>query len=413
MSKLGPGFLTGVSDDDPSGIATYSQAGAQFGSSMLWTTLFTYPLMTSIQEISARIGRVTGRGIAGNIRKFYPVALLHFIVVLLFISSMLNLGADIGAMAAAMELLVGKHDLHIFAVVFGLVSLIAQVFIPYRPYVRALKWVSLSVFTYVGVVLAVDIPWRQVLHDTVVPSLSWDRGYLMALAAILGTTISPYLFFWQSSQEVEEQQAAPGEEPLKRAPEQATAQFERIRADTYLGMAISNAIAFFIMLTAAVTLHTHGKTDIQTAAQAAEALKPIAGNFAFALFSLGIIGTGLLAVPVLAGSAGYAVGEALKWRTGLDRKPPKAKGFYAVIVIATVLGTALNFSSIDPIKALFWSAIINGVVAVPILIVMMSMATSKKVMGTFVIPRTLVVLGWTTSLVMGVAAVAMFVSLDR
>jgi NRAMP (natural resistance-associated macrophage protein)-like metal ion transporter len=404
LKKLGPGFITGVSDDDPSGIATYTQAGAQFGTALLWTALFTFPLMAAIQEISARIGRVTGHGVAGNIRRHYSPLLLYFIVALILVANTINIGADIGAMAAALELLVGRDRFHLFPLLFGAVSLAAEILLPYRTYSSALKWVSLSVFAYVGIVLFVQIPWQQVLHDTLLPTISTNDDYMMMLVAVLGTTISPYLFFWQSSLEVEEQKATPFEEPLKKAPQQARCQFERIRADTYTGMAVSNVVMYFIILTTAMTLHAHHVTNIQTTAQAAQALRPIAGPYAFVLFAMGIIGTGLLAVPVLAGSVGYAIGEALRWPTGLDRKPYKAKGFYCIIGLATAVGTALNFFRIDPFRALFWTAVINGIISVPILFVLMRMAGNAQVMGKFTIPRKLSIAGWLTTGAMTIAA---------
>jgi NRAMP (natural resistance-associated macrophage protein)-like metal ion transporter len=410
IRKLGPGFITGVSDDDPSGIATYSQAGAQFGTSMLWLALFTFPLMVAVQEIAARIGRVTGHGVAGNIRRHYPPWLLYGIVALILVANTINIGADIGAMAAALEMLTGRDRFHLYPLLFGAVSLLAEIFLPYRRYSAALKWISLSVFAYVGIVLFVRIPWLQVAHDTLLPGIEPDDSYLMMLVAVLGTTISPYLFFWQSSLEVEEQRATPGEEPVKKAPHQARGQFQRIRADTFAGMAVSNLVMYFIMLTTAQTLHLHHVTDIRTTAQAAEALRPIAGPYAFTLFAMGIIGTGLLAVPVLAGSVGYAIGEALRWPTGLDRKPWQARGFYCIIAVATAVGTALNFFGVDPIRALFLTAVINGLIAVPILVVLMRMASDVRVMGRFVIPRRLALAGWLTTAAMTVAAVALVIN---
>ena len=404
---LGPGLITGAADDDPSGIATYSQAGARFGYGTLWTLLFTFPLMVGIQLVSARIGRVTGNGLAANIRQHYSPVLLHGIVGLLLIANTINIAADIGAMGAGLKLLIGGPA-HVYAIVFGVLSLLLQIFIPFPRYAPILKGLTLALFAYVATVFTVHVPWSEVLLNSVLPSLSLRADYLVVIVAIFGTTISPYLFFWQASQEVEEQRAALDEQPLKLAPEQAQAQFRRIKLDTYLGMGFSNLVAFFIMLTAAVTLNRHGITEIETSAQAAEALRPLAGDFAFFLFSAGIIGTGLLAVPVLAGSAAYAVAEALKWPIGLGRPLSQAKGFYAIVTVATVLGVALNFSSIDPIKALFWSAVINGVIAVPIMAVMMLMAARGDVMGQFVVSRRLRILGWLATGVMAVAALAMF-----
>jgi NRAMP (natural resistance-associated macrophage protein)-like metal ion transporter len=404
--KLGPGLITGAADDDPSGIATYSQVGAGFGYSMLWTTFITFPLMVGIQVVSARIGRVTGNGLAANIRQRYPAWVLHSLVCLLLLANTINIAADIGAMAAALKLLIGGPA-HWYAILFGLLSLVLQIFIPFPRYAPILKMLTLSLFAYVATVFVVQIPWGTVIQHTIMPSISFSADYVVAVVAVLGTTISPYLFFWQASQEVEEQRAAEGEEPLKEAPEQAQAHLQRIKIDTYIGMGFSNLIAFFIMLTATVTLHLHGVTDIQTSAQAAEALRPIAGEYAFMLFSAGIVGTGLLAVPVLAGSAAYAVAESFEWRIGLGRQLTEAQGFYMILALATFLGVALNFTSIDPIKALFWSAVINGVIAVPIMAVMMLMAARADVMGQFVITPRLRILGWLATAVMAIAVLAM------
>ncbi len=409
LQTLGPGLITGASDDDPSGIATYSQVGAQFGFSILWTMLFSYPLMTAIQEICARVGRVTGRGIAANLRTHYPRWLLFPLIALLLIANTLNLGADIGAMGAALKLLIGGPA-SLYAAVFALGSLLLEIMLSYTRYAKVLKWLCLALFAYVGVVFAVKVPWGEALRGTVLPHVALNAEYLTALIAVLGTTISPYLFFWQASAEVEEMHAIPGEKPLKRTPEAAPAEFARIRWDTYLGMGVSNLIAFFIILTAAVTLHSHGVTKIDTAAQAAEALRPVAGQFAFLLFGIGIIGTGLLAIPVLAGSAAYAISEGLHWRAGLEKRPNEAIGFYAVLSAATLLGLAMNFTSMDPIRALFWSAVINGVVAVPIMVVTMLMAANRKVMGDFTLPGGLRFMGWLATAVMGLAAIGLFVT---
>ena len=407
LQTFGPGLITGASDDDPSGIATYSQVGAQFGFSVLWTMLFSYPLMAAIQEISARVGRVTGRGIAANLRQHYPRWLLFPIIALLLIANTLNLGADIGAMGAALKLLIGGPA-SLYAGVFAVGSLLLEIFLSYNRYATMLKWLCLALFSYVGVIFAVKVPWGEALRGTVLPSIAFNAEYLTALIAVLGTTISPYLFFWQAAAEVEEMKAVPGEKPLKRTPGEATREFARIRLDTYLGMGVSNLIAFFIILTAAVTLHTHGLTHIDTAEQAAEALRPVAGQFAFLLFGIGIIGTGLLAIPVLAGSAAYAISEGLRWKTGLERRPNEAIGFYAVLTVATLLGLGLNFTLMDPIRALFWSAVINGVVAVPVMVVMMLMAVDSKVMGEFTLPGGLKFMGWLATAVMALAAIGLF-----
>jgi len=407
--KLGPGLVTGAADDDPSGIATYTQVGAGFGYSLLWSTFLTFPLMVGIQMVSARIGRVTGHGLAANIRRRYPRWLLYSLICSVVIANTINIGANIGAMGMALKLLIGGPA-HLYAVMFALTSLVLQIFIPFSRYAPILKLLTLSLFTYVGTVFVVEVRWNEVFYNTVMPSISFKADYAVAVVAVFGTTISPYLFFWQASQEVEEQRATDGEEPLKKAPEQAKANLDRIRIDTYVGMGFSNLIAFFIMLTAAVTLNFHGVTHIQTAAEAAEALRPVAGEFAFLLFSMGIIGTGLLSLPVLAGSAAYAVAESFNWRIGLERKLVEARGFYMILTIATLLGVILNFTPIDPIDALFWSAVINGVIAVPIMAVMMLMAVRSDVMGQFVISAHLRILGWLGTIVMALAVVVMGVT---
>jgi NRAMP (natural resistance-associated macrophage protein)-like metal ion transporter len=410
VKKLGPGLITGAADDDPSGIATYSQGGAQFGLNLLWAMAFTYPLMVGIQVVSARIGRVTGKGLAGNIREHYPRWLLYLIVSLLLVANTVNIAADVSAMGDALALLIGGPG-HVYSAVFGVFSLLLQIFIPYSRYVRMLKWLTLALLAYVATVFVVHIPWWQVARSMVFPKFEWNATTITTLVAVFGTTISPYLFFWQASQEVEELQADPHAQPLKDAPNQARASFLRIKIDTYFGMGFSNLVAFFIMLTAATTLHIHGVTDIETSAQAASALRPIAGEFAFLLFAAGIVGTGLLAVPVLAGSAAYALAGAFNWKKGLELKPGNAKRFYAIIAVATLAGVAISLSPINPIKALYWSAVINGVISVPIMAVMMLMAARTDVMGRFVVTRRLKWLGWLATGVMTVAVVAMFVTL--
>jgi NRAMP (natural resistance-associated macrophage protein)-like metal ion transporter len=404
---LGPGLITGASDDDPSGIATYSQAGAQFGYDLGWLMLFSWPLMCAIQEISARIGRISGRGIAGNLKRHYPAPLLHGIVALLVVANTINLGADLGAMAAALKLLIGGPQLA-YVALFAMASALLEIFVRYSRYVSVLKWLTVSLFAYVGVALIVKLPWGTVARKLVIPDIAPNAAYLTVVVAILGTTISPYLFFWQAEEEAEEVKERSGAKPLLRAPEQAAAELRRIRWDTIIGMGFSNAVALFIILTTAATLHAHGITDIQTSAQAAEALKPIAGRFAFLIFALGIIGTGLLALPVLAGSSAYALGESFGWHVGLTRKPGRAKRFYAMIAAATLVGAALNFTPIDPIKALFWSAVINGVVAVPVMVMMMLLSHNSKAMGAFRLPRLLLIIGWLATATMALASIGMF-----
>ncbi|MDB5456687.1 MAG: Mn2+/Fe2+ transporter, partial [Caulobacter sp.] len=397
----------GASDDDPSGIATYSQAGAQFGYGLSWVLLFSWPLMCAIQEISARIGRVTGRGVAGNLKRHYPAPLVHGVVTLLVLANVINIGADLGAMAAALKLLIGGPQL-IYVALFGAVSVALEIFSRYSRYVSVLKWLTLSLMAYVGVAFVVHVPWRTVAEALIVPHVTFSAGYLTAIVALLGTTISPYLFFWQAEEEVEEVKARPEAWPLARAPQQAPSEFRRIRIDTYVGMAISNLVALFIILTTAATLHAHGVTDIQTSAEAAQALRPIAGPLAFFVFALGIIGTGLLALPVLAGSSAYALGEAHGWHVGLGRKPHRAKAFYAAIAVATLVGIVLNLTPIDPIKALFWSAVINGVVAVPVMALMMHLSSHETAMGPFKLPVGLRIVGWTATGVMALAAIGLF-----
>jgi NRAMP (natural resistance-associated macrophage protein)-like metal ion transporter len=416
LRRLGPGLITGASDDDPSGIGTYSQAGAQYGYGLLWTMIFSLPLMVAIQEISARIGRISGRGLAGNIRRYYSAWLLYPIVFLLLIANTINLGADIGAMGDALKLLIGGSSL-LYAAGFSFLCVLLQVFVSYPRYSKFLKWLTLALFSYVATVFMVHVPWMQATRGMLLPSVKLDGKYLSMFIAILGTTISPYLFFWQASQETEEIQNNKEDEPLKNAPMQARVQFGRIRLDTWIGMTFSNLVAMAIILSAAVTLHVHGVATIQTSSQAAEALRPLAGRLNFLLFASGIIGTGLLAVPVLAGSAAYAVGEALNWPTGLERKAMKARGFYSVLTVATLVGLSINFPSvqrhthISPIRALFWSAVVNGVVAVPIMVVMMLMCHNKKIMGEFTrISKPLRIMGWVATAVMGLAAAGMFLT---
>lgn len=406
LKKLGPGLITGAADDDPSGIATYSQAGAQFGFGMLWSVLFTYPLMVGIQIISAKIGIVSGHGLATNIRRHYPGWLLYSIISLLLLANTINIAADVAAMGEAMQLLVGGPS-QAFALGFGLLSLVLQVVVPYSRYVRILKWLTLALLSYFATAMVVHIPWGAVLASTVMPKIRWDPAYVTTLVAVFGTTISPYLFFWQASQEVEDLNADPQAQALKAAPDRAPASFRRIKFDTFTGMGFSNLVAFFIILTTAVTLNAHGVTHIDTAAQAASALRPIAGDFAFLLFSVGIIGTGLLAVPVLAGSAAYAIAGAFNWENSLELRPATAKRFYGIIALSTLIGVALCFTKINPIKALHWSAVINGVISVPIMALMMSMAARPEIMGGLTISRRLSVLGYLCTAAMAAAVLAM------
>jgi NRAMP (natural resistance-associated macrophage protein)-like metal ion transporter len=406
LKSLGPGLITGASDDDPSGIGTYSQAGAQLGYGIGWTMLLTFPLMVAIQEISARVGRVTGLGIAGNVCRHYSATLLNVVVALLFVANTINIAADLGAMADATKLLIGGHAI-VYVLLFGVTSVAAQIFFDYSRYVTVLKWLTLSLFAYVGALAFAHVHWGEALTGVLVPRPTWSADYLTTIVAILGTTISPYLFFWQASQEAEDQRVDTTKQPLIEKHYGAQKEFHRIRADTIVGMAFSNLIALSIIITAAATLHASGKTDIQTSAQAAEALKPIAGAFAEWIFALGIVGTGLLAIPVLAGATAYAVGEGRRWAVGLSRKPKEAAAFYAVLALSAAIGIALNFTSINPISALFWSAVINGVLAVPVMVLLMIMARHKDVMGRFTIGGPLYWLGWLSTAAMTLSVVAM------
>ena len=407
LKALGPGLVTGAADDDPSGIATYSQVGAQFGYGMAWTMFFGYPLLAAIQAISARIGCVTGHGIAQNLRRHYPPWLLRAVVLLLLVANIINLGADLGAMGAALGLLIGGRELF-YTVVFGVVCVLIETFMSYARYASVLKWTTLSLFAYVAVVFAVDVPWGEALHGTLVPSFTFDGPHAMALVAILGTTISPYLFFWQAGQEVEEQHRR-HVKPLCVAPRNAGPELARIRTDTLVGMGFSHLTALFIVIATAATLNAHGVTNIETSAQAAEALRPIAGDLAFALFAIGIIGTGMLAVPILAGSVAYAVSEMFGWTEGLNRRPREAKAFYATIAVATIGGIALNFIAVDPIKALYWAAVVNGVLAGPLMVVMMLIATNRRVMGRLTLSRRLRLTGWLATLVMLAVTLVFFI----
>jgi NRAMP (natural resistance-associated macrophage protein)-like metal ion transporter len=410
LSVLGPGLITGASNDDPSSIGTYSQTGAQFGYVPTWTLLFSYPLMVAVQIVSARLGRATGKGIAGNLRKHYPTWLAYSCVVLLLIANTINVGADIGAMADAVRVVVGGPQLG-YVLLFGCFCVVMPVYIPYRRYVGVLKLLSFAVLTYIGAFFLVEVDWHALANGLLLPHLSLEKDYLVAIVAIFGTTISPYLFFWQSSQEVEDIHTIAERKPLVQAPEQSYEAHSRINLDTVAGMGMSNIVALAIMVTAAATLHVSGVTKIQSSAQAAEALRPAAGFLAGTIFAFGIIGTGLLAVPALAGSAAYAVGETLRWPTGLDRKPRQAKAFYSTIAAATTVGVVLNFSPISPIEALYWSAVINGVTAVPILATMMLMSSSRRVMGDTPIGPWLKLFGWMSTGVMAIVASAMILTM--
>lgn len=412
LNQLGPGLITGAADDDPSGIATYSQAGAQSGFNLLWTMVLTFPLMVAIQMISALIGRVTGHGLARNMGEVLPHGLVTGLVVLLFAANTINVGADLAAMGEAARLVAGFGQ-HGFTIAFALISLVLQLFIPYRRYARFLTILTLSLFAYVALIFMLHLDWGAVGTGLIGIHADFSETAATTIVAIFGTTISPYLFFWQSAQEVEEVEQKRSAKPLREAPRQAKRALARIRVDTIVGMLVSNLIAIAIMMSTAATLHQAGKTNIQTAADAAKALEPLAGHFAFLLFAIGIIGTGLLAIPVLAGSAAYAVGESRGWKIGLDNMPWQAKGFYAVIGAAILLGLGIDYSGIDPIKALYWSAVLNGVIAVPMMTAMMIVAGHRGKMGAFRVGPVLGGLGWLSTAVMAAATIAMiYVSLN-
>jgi NRAMP (natural resistance-associated macrophage protein)-like metal ion transporter len=403
LRHVGPGVVTGAADDDPSGIATFTQAGAQFGTGLVWTVFLSLPFMIAIQLVSARIGRVTGKGLAANLREHTPRSFLMAMVALLVIANTINIAADIAAMGEALQLVVGGGE-HFHSVVFGLLTVLLQVFVPYRRLAPILKWLTLFLFSYVLAVLLVHVDWSAVLYDMVIPKLQWTSGYWMMIVALLGTTISPYLFFWQASQEVEELRqrgGAIGSEAEIRH------DLFRVKVDTVVGMLFSNGIAFFVMVLGAAVLYTAGIHDVTSAAQAAQALRPLAGDFAFSLFAGGIIATGMLAVPVLASSAAYAVAEAFGWPEGLERRWYEAKRFYAIITLATVVGTGLDFTAIDPMKALYWSAVINGVVAVPIMVGLMLLASKREVMGSFTSSQRIRWFGWGGAALMGLAVLMM------
>jgi NRAMP (natural resistance-associated macrophage protein)-like metal ion transporter len=410
LQRLGPGFVTGASDDDPSGIGTYSQAGAQLGFGIGWTMLFTYPLMVAIQEISGRIGRVTGHGVAGNVCRNYPAPVIWSLITLLFVANTINVAADLGAMGDATKLLIGGPA-PLYVVALAAASVLAQILFNYQRYVSILKWLTLVLFAYVIALFVVKVPWGEALMGLLIPKIQWNGAFLTTLVAILGTTISPYLFIWQSSQEAEDQRIDPDKKPLKKEPEKEEAENKRIRIDTLVGMAVSNVIAIAIIMTTAATLHASGKTDIQSSSQAAEALKPVAGAFAEFIFALGIVGTGLLAIPVLAGSTAYAIGEGRKWPVGLSRKPREAVAFYAVLTVSVALGVALNFVGIDPIKALYWSAVVNGVLAAPVMVIMMLLVRRQSVMGDLIVKGPVYWLGWIATVAMALCIVGMVVSM--
>ncbi|MFM0239146.1 NRAMP family divalent metal transporter [Paraburkholderia phytofirmans] len=406
LARLGPGLITGVADDDPSGIATYSQAGAQFGLNMLWTMPLAFPLMAAVQSMCANLGRVTGKGLAANIKDVFPPAVLYAVVLLLLVANTLNIAADVAAMGEVAQLVIGI-DRHVMTVCFVLATLLLQIFVPYHRYVFFLKWLTVSLLAYAAVLFVVHVPWSDVALRTLWPHFALNANAAAMVVAVFGTTISPYLFFWQASEEVEDLHARTDSAPLVSDGRFARAELQRIRWDTWSGMLYSDLTAYFIMLATAVTLHAAGVTDITTAAQAASALRPLAGHFAYLLFALGILGVGFIGVPVLAGSGAYALAEAMGWPEGLERKLRDARGFYGIIALSVLAALAIQYSSISPMKALFWSAVINGVVAVPLMVVILLLVSKRAVMGDFTASRPLLVLGSIATVVMGSAAVMM------
>ena len=407
LARVGPGLITGVADDDPSGIATYSQAGAQFGLNMLWTMPLCLPLMAAVQLMCALIGRVTGKGLAANIKLAFPLSVLRGVVALLLIANTLNIAADVAAMGEVGELVTGI-DRHLMTLLFVGLSLGLQILVAYHRYVMFLKWLTLSLLAYAAVLFTVHVPWGEVALRTIWPHFTLNSTSAAMVVAVFGTTISPYLFFWQASEEVEDMHRAHSAPLVKATPEIACKEVRRITWDTWSGMAYSNISAYFIILATAVTLHLSGITNITTAAEAASALKPLAGNFAFLLFTIGLLAVGLIGVPVLAGSAAYAAAETMGWKEGLERKTLDARGFYGVIAVSVLLGLGLQYSPITPMKALFWSAVINGVVAVPLMVVIILLASKSSVMGAYTASRPIRALGWVATAIMGVAVVCMF-----
>jgi NRAMP (natural resistance-associated macrophage protein)-like metal ion transporter len=406
LRLLGPGLVTGAADDDPSGIATYSQAGAQFGYGLLWTVFLTTPFMIAIQLVSAQIGRVTGKGLAASVMELAPRWLVLALVFLLVIANTFNIAADIAAMGESLSLVIGGLN-HEHALIFASTSTLLQVFVPYRRYAPVLKFLTLTLFAYVATALTVNIPWSTALLAAIWPKPTINADYFLMVVAVVGTTISPYLFFWQASQEVEEMNQGKIDRPLRELNKDGHRELDRIKIDTTVGMIFSNAIAFFIILTTATVLNAHGVTNINSATQAAEALRPLAGDFTFLLFALGIIGTGMLAIPVLAGSAAYGVSEAFGWHATLEAKAPDAIGFYTIIAAATIIGFGLGFTGIGAIHMLVWSAVLNGIVAVPIMAIMMVIVANSRLMGRFRARSWLIALGWVGTGLMALAVIAL------
>lgn len=411
LGKLGPGLVTGAADDDPSGIATYSQTGAKYGFQLLWISLFSLPFMAVAQEMCARIGMVTGEGLAANIRKRYPKWVLYVCATLLFVANTFNLGADLGAMAKAVQLFSPRLSFGLLIIFFTMISLLFQIFTTYEKYSKYLKYLTLVLFSYVLTAIIIDIDWTLVLKNILFPSISFSREQLILICAILGTTISPYLFFWQTSQEVEEEIRLGRDTVEKRRVETSDEEIRTMRTDVWSGMFFSNAVMFFIIAVCAATLFANGVTEINSADQAAQALLPLAGNYAYVLFALGIVGVGMLAIPILAGSAAYAISESFEWKFGLYRKFREASAFYGIILLSTFIGLLMNFINIDPIKALIYSAVVNGFVSPVMLFFIVHISSDKEIMGKYVNTKLVTSIGWLTVFLMSFAGIAVIVSL--
>ncbi|MGZ6004864.1 MAG: NRAMP family divalent metal transporter [Candidatus Saccharimonadales bacterium] len=408
--SLGPGLTTGASDDDPSGIATYSQTGAQYGFQLLWLAAFTFPLMAIVQEMCARTGLVTGRGLAGNIRAYFSRRVLYVCTVLLFAANAFNIGADLGAMAKGAQLLKPSIHFPLLVIGFAVVSLLMQIYTPYDRYAKYLKWLAMVLLAYVASAILAHLNWQEISHFGIIPHIVFSKDQILLICAILGTTISPYLFFWQTSQEIEEQ-VSRGKTSIASRLGASKKEVKKMRTDVWSGMLLSNIVMFFIIAACGGVLFKHGITNITSAAQAAEALRPFAGNATYWLFAVGIIGTGLLAIPVLAGSSSYAIAESLGWRSGLNRSLRQAYAFYGVIIISMLVGLGMNFIGLDPIKALIYSAIGNGLVAPVILLLIVLISRNKKIMGEWVNKPSTTAIGWVVTLLMATAGVAAIVSI--
>lgn len=410
IEKLGPGLVTGASDDDPSGIATYSQAGSQYGNSLIWLSAWTLPLMVTVQEMCARIALVTGKGLAANIKKLYSRKILYFCTILLFLANTLNIGADLGAMAKGLQLLSPSIPFYILVIGFGIISLILQILIPYQKYSKYLKWLVISLFSYIATGLIIHMDWVNLFKDLVIPSINFSKEQILLITGILGTTISPYLFFWQTSQEIEEE-IKDGKTTIHQRRGTNHSEIKEMRKDIWTGMFFSNLVMFFIIAVCSTVLYKNGITNIATASDAALALTPFAGKWATVLFAFGIIGTGMLAIPVLAGSASYAISESLGWKEGLYHKLKEAKAFYGIIILSIIIGIVINFIGIDPIKALIYSAIANGIVAPIILVFIVQISGNDKVMGRYKNSKISKIMGWFTTILMGITAIAAIYSL--